>query len=416
MAIARLTTCLVQVHRPRRGVGMATSSRRRRGSRRPECAACARVREPRSRSARTRGRWAPALRTSGSVPSRRAACARVPRPCAQAPGDGLQDTGVAGRLVILREHLVGQQDRPHVVAGGHRVHRVGPIPAVVPLVGDDVIDSGGAPASPSHEVAGERNGAIEPVGRPLPAFGFAAEPLTPATSGQNSSRCPVSPSACIRNWRRSQPAGWMLPSGSGRKRGAARSRGRTPRRRSRSGLSGQCRTDNRGASHAGQEVSAVHGRDYCRACVGASRLLEESSCLDAPSWLRSDRSPQIRRLDCRSGVQFMFTGWRRASARRVRRSDFQLGCPRIVIQALARLGANWSHLVSEPLTPEHILQTGLAFWASKTLLSAIEMGLFTELAADRSPSPRFGPAGPASAVGPRLPGRARRPRLPDAQR
>lgn len=30
--------------------------------------------------------------------------------------------------------------------------------------------------------------------------------------------------------------------------------------------------------------------------------------------------------------------------------------------------------------PEKILQTGLAFWASKTLLSAVEMGLFTELA------------------------------------
>ena len=30
--------------------------------------------------------------------------------------------------------------------------------------------------------------------------------------------------------------------------------------------------------------------------------------------------------------------------------------------------------------PERILQTGLAFWASKTLLSAIELGLFTELA------------------------------------
>jgi len=29
--------------------------------------------------------------------------------------------------------------------------------------------------------------------------------------------------------------------------------------------------------------------------------------------------------------------------------------------------------------PERILQTGLAFWASKTLLSAVEMGLFTEL-------------------------------------
>lgn len=33
----------------------------------------------------------------------------------------------------------------------------------------------------------------------------------------------------------------------------------------------------------------------------------------------------------------------------------------------------------DQLNPEKILQTGLAFWASKTLLSAIEMGLFTEL-------------------------------------
>lgn len=31
------------------------------------------------------------------------------------------------------------------------------------------------------------------------------------------------------------------------------------------------------------------------------------------------------------------------------------------------------------LSPEKILQTGLAFWPAKTLLSAIEMGLFTEL-------------------------------------
>jgi len=35
--------------------------------------------------------------------------------------------------------------------------------------------------------------------------------------------------------------------------------------------------------------------------------------------------------------------------------------------------------VNEQLKPEKILQTGLAFWASKTLLSAIEMGVFTEL-------------------------------------
>jgi len=33
-----------------------------------------------------------------------------------------------------------------------------------------------------------------------------------------------------------------------------------------------------------------------------------------------------------------------------------------------------------PPTPEHIMQVGLGFWASKTLLSAIELRLFTELA------------------------------------
>lgn len=32
------------------------------------------------------------------------------------------------------------------------------------------------------------------------------------------------------------------------------------------------------------------------------------------------------------------------------------------------------------LDPSHILHTGLGFWASKTLLSAVELGLFTELA------------------------------------
>ncbi len=36
--------------------------------------------------------------------------------------------------------------------------------------------------------------------------------------------------------------------------------------------------------------------------------------------------------------------------------------------------------MSEPVTPSRILQTGTAFWASKTLLSAVEIGVFTELA------------------------------------
>lgn len=34
----------------------------------------------------------------------------------------------------------------------------------------------------------------------------------------------------------------------------------------------------------------------------------------------------------------------------------------------------------EPISPEKILQTGMAFWASKALLSAVEMEVFTELA------------------------------------
>lgn len=36
--------------------------------------------------------------------------------------------------------------------------------------------------------------------------------------------------------------------------------------------------------------------------------------------------------------------------------------------------------MSQPVTPDSILQLGLGFWGSKTLLSAIELGLFTELA------------------------------------
>jgi hypothetical protein len=36
--------------------------------------------------------------------------------------------------------------------------------------------------------------------------------------------------------------------------------------------------------------------------------------------------------------------------------------------------------VSDQLSPDNILNTGMAFWASKTLLSAVEIGVFTELA------------------------------------
>src|SRR5438105_14701884 len=36
--------------------------------------------------------------------------------------------------------------------------------------------------------------------------------------------------------------------------------------------------------------------------------------------------------------------------------------------------------MTKEITPEGIMQLGLGFWGSKTLLSAIEIGLFTELA------------------------------------
>jgi len=35
--------------------------------------------------------------------------------------------------------------------------------------------------------------------------------------------------------------------------------------------------------------------------------------------------------------------------------------------------------MQDEISPAHILQTGMAFWASKALLSAVELGLFTEL-------------------------------------
>jgi hypothetical protein len=46
-------------------------------------------------------------------------------------------------------------------------------------------------------------------------------------------------------------------------------------------------------------------------------------------------------------------------------------------------------VMSESPTPEKILQTGLAFWPAKTLLSAIEIGVFTELAQGPQPFDRL---------------------------
>ena len=36
--------------------------------------------------------------------------------------------------------------------------------------------------------------------------------------------------------------------------------------------------------------------------------------------------------------------------------------------------------MSQNSTPDRIMQLGMSFWGSKTLLSAVELGLFTELA------------------------------------
>ena len=44
------------------------------------------------------------------------------------------------------------------------------------------------------------------------------------------------------------------------------------------------------------------------------------------------------------------------------------------------MSAEMATTVDKPVTPESIIQLGLGFWGSKTLLSAVELGLFTELA------------------------------------
>jgi hypothetical protein len=41
---------------------------------------------------------------------------------------------------------------------------------------------------------------------------------------------------------------------------------------------------------------------------------------------------------------------------------------------------NQEMIVNDDVTPDSILQLGLGFWSSKALLSAVELGVFTELA------------------------------------
>ena len=45
--------------------------------------------------------------------------------------------------------------------------------------------------------------------------------------------------------------------------------------------------------------------------------------------------------------------------------------------------------VTDAVTPADIFKVGFGFWASKTLLSAVELGLFTELPRARPTSPAY---------------------------
>jgi hypothetical protein len=50
------------------------------------------------------------------------------------------------------------------------------------------------------------------------------------------------------------------------------------------------------------------------------------------------------------------------------------------IESIPQTLKKGTYMTASQVSPDHILQTGLAFWASKTLLSAVEMEVFTELA------------------------------------
>jgi hypothetical protein len=67
---------------------------------------------------------------------------------------------------------------------------------------------------------------------------------------------------------------------------------------------------------------------------------------------------------------------------------------------------------AEP-SPEQILQVAMGFWASKTLLSAVEMQLFSHLTRpSRGLAIHWG-VGAASAIGARFPGRTCRAQAPE---
>ena len=95
----------------------------------------------------------------------------------------------------------------------------------------------------------------------------------------------------------------------------------------------------------------------------------------------SGRAPPARR-----GPAAGLTGSVRGRRLRLARSARDRAPRRSTRNGHARIPGDAPHRpdkgpsMSDHPTPEHILQVGLGFWASKTLLSAIEMEVFTELA------------------------------------
>ena len=97
----------------------------------------------------------------------------------KAPLNRRENARVAGRVVVLREHLVREQDRPEVVALRHRVFGIRTVPAVSALVSHDEIDVTRDPRLQRLVVdePRQRNDTVEPVRRAFPSFGGSAEPL-----------------------------------------------------------------------------------------------------------------------------------------------------------------------------------------------------------------------------------------------
>jgi len=159
-----------------------------------------------------------------------------------APEHRRHDTRVSGGLLILRQRLEEDEQRPDVVGlvvrvvVTHRAH-----PAVGRLVVEDVVE---IPFDLGLErviveQVGQGHGAVEPVGRALPALGLAADPGTVLDVGPELVQVPAE-SLGLGRQLRLQPS--SRPDGPQRKLGVSRClqfRGRVPRRRHVRGAGGE---------------------------------------------------------------------------------------------------------------------------------------------------------------------------------